>query len=69
MVLSKFDRKMYDKICNYNFIVIYDNNFLLLFSESLDSKASKMLQHHPKNKKLMPLKLQFQQQFQLLLLK
>jgi hypothetical protein len=51
MVLSNFDRKMYDKICNHNFILIYDNNFLLLFSESLDSKARKMLQPSSKKQK------------------
>jgi hypothetical protein len=42
---------MYDKICNYNFIVIYDKNFLLLFSKSLDSKESKMLQPSSKKQK------------------
>jgi hypothetical protein len=59
MVLSKFDRKMYDKTCNHNFIVIDDNNFLLLFSESLDSKASKMLQPSSKKQKTHATQIEF----------
>ena len=42
MIFSNFNRILNDDIYNYNFILIYANNFLFSFSELLSSKASEM---------------------------
>lgn len=51
MVFSNCNRRLYDNIFNYNFILIYANKLLLLFSDPLHTKANKMLQQSSKKHK------------------